>query len=98
VWGSDFIATVPVDGKPSDIWVYKRPYLDFFLKEVAAHFEVVVFTASLATYADVVLDIVDRGSLKLSSDRVGATCETPAVTAPMMYRTCRSVRAMDQLL
>lgn len=70
--GADFVASVPVEGEPTDVWVYKRPHLDFFLREVASHFEVVIFTASLATYADVVLDIIDDASLCHNGDSTGA--------------------------
>jgi RNA polymerase II subunit A small phosphatase-like protein len=41
------------------IFVCKRPGVDVFLERVAALFEVVVFTASLSTYADPVLDFLD---------------------------------------
>lgn len=68
---ADFVASVPVDGEPTNVWVYKRPYLDYFLQQVAAHFEVVVFTASLATYADVVLDIIDKDSIQRSGGIAG---------------------------
>jgi len=41
------------------VFVSKRPGVDNFLKVVGEHFEVVVFTASLAKYADPVLDLLD---------------------------------------
>ncbi len=42
-----------------DRYVLKRPGVDSFLKAVAEKWEVVVFTASLAKYADPLLDILD---------------------------------------
>jgi len=40
--------------------VRKRPGVDHFLAEVSKTFEVVVFTASLAKYADPLLDVLDK--------------------------------------
>jgi len=36
-----------------------RPYLDKFLKNLAIHFEIVIFTSALSEYADVILDHID---------------------------------------
>jgi TFIIF-interacting CTD phosphatase-like protein len=43
------------------VYVLKRPHMDAFMEAVGAAFEVVVFTASLAKYADPLLDLLDRG-------------------------------------
>jgi len=43
--------------------VLKRPGVDQFLRSVGQKFEVVVFTASLAKYADPLLDILDRSKI-----------------------------------
>jgi len=45
------------------VYVRKRPGVDNFLRVVGEKFEVVVFTASLAKYADPLLDILDRSRL-----------------------------------
>jgi len=45
-----------ISGEPAVAYVRKRPRVDEFLAAVADIFEVVVFTASLALYADPVLD------------------------------------------
>lgn len=38
----------------------KRPRVDDFMKAVGEKFEVVIFTASLAKYADPVIDLLDK--------------------------------------
>jgi TFIIF-interacting CTD phosphatase-like protein len=43
------------------VYVLKRPHMDAFMAAVGAAFEVVVFTASLAKYADPLLDLLDKG-------------------------------------
>ncbi|KAJ2145975.1 Nuclear envelope morphology protein 1 [Coemansia sp. RSA 678] len=40
-------------------YVYKRPHVDYFLRKVSEWYRVVVFTASLAEYADPVIDLLD---------------------------------------
>ncbi|KAJ2846055.1 Nuclear envelope morphology protein 1 [Coemansia brasiliensis] len=40
-------------------YVYKRPHVDYFLRKVSEWYNVVVFTASLAEYADPVIDLLD---------------------------------------
>jgi RNA polymerase II subunit A small phosphatase-like protein len=57
----DFIIPVEIDGKLVDVYVLKRPWLDHFMATVGPRFEVVVFTASLAKYADPLLDLLDKG-------------------------------------
>ncbi len=47
------------NGQIYQIYVRKRPYLDYFLETVSKTFEVVVFTASQKVYADVLLDKID---------------------------------------
>lgn len=59
----DYIIPVEIDGRLVDVYVLKRPWLDHFLNAVGPRFEVVVFTASLAKYADPLLDLMDKGGL-----------------------------------
>ncbi|KAJ2759948.1 Nuclear envelope morphology protein 1 [Coemansia sp. BCRC 34490] len=40
-------------------YVYKRPHVDYFLRKVSEWYTVVIFTASLAEYADPVIDLLD---------------------------------------
>ena len=55
----DLVFPVSFNGTMYDVYVRKRPYLDYFLETVSRSFEVVVFTASQKVYADVLLDLLD---------------------------------------
>jgi RNA polymerase II subunit A small phosphatase-like protein len=54
------VIEIELDGAIYKVYVRKRPYVDEFMREVGKKFEVVVFTASLAKYADPLLDILDK--------------------------------------
>ncbi|KAF9058158.1 NLI interacting factor-like phosphatase-domain-containing protein [Panaeolus papilionaceus] len=41
--------------------VYKRPFVDFFLRTVSSWYTLVIFTASVQEYADPVIDWLDAG-------------------------------------
>ncbi|KAL1914730.1 uncharacterized protein VTP21DRAFT_7988 [Calcarisporiella thermophila] len=56
---ADFVVPVEIENQIHNVYVMKRPGVDEFLKRVGEFFEVVVFTASLAKYADPVLDLLD---------------------------------------
>ncbi|ORX92683.1 NIF-domain-containing protein [Basidiobolus meristosporus CBS 931.73] len=56
---ADFIIPVEIEGQTHSVYVVKRPGVDEFMKRVGECYEVVVFTASLAKYADPVLDKLD---------------------------------------
>jgi len=55
----DFQIQVQIEGMCHDVYVAKRPYVDEFLERVAEKYEVIIFTASLAKYANPVLDNLD---------------------------------------
>ncbi|KAI0072499.1 NIF-domain-containing protein [Panus rudis PR-1116 ss-1] len=55
----DFIVPVEIEYTWHNFYVLKRPGVDNFLKRMGEIYEVVVFTASLAKYADPVLDRLD---------------------------------------
>jgi len=57
---ADFIIEIELDGAVYKVYVRKRPGVDEFMKAVGQKFEVVIFTASLAKYADPLLDILDK--------------------------------------
>jgi len=55
----DFIIPVEIEEQVHKVYVLKRPGVDQFLQRMGPLFEIVVFTASLAKYADPVLDLLD---------------------------------------
>jgi len=55
----DLVFPVAFNGTVYQVYVRKRPYLDYFLETVSKHYEVVLFTASQKVYADVLLDKLD---------------------------------------
>jgi len=57
---ADFIVPVEIDGTIHQVYVLKRPYVDDFLQTVGKLYECVLFTASLAKYADPVADHLDK--------------------------------------
>lgn len=56
----DFIVPVEIDGTIHQVYVLKRPFVDEFLQRVGELYECVLFTASLAKYADPVADLLDK--------------------------------------
>ncbi|XP_069472939.1 carboxy-terminal domain RNA polymerase II polypeptide A small phosphatase 1 isoform X1 [Ambystoma mexicanum] len=57
---ADFIIPVEIDGTVHQVYVLKRPHVDQFLRRMGELFECVLFTASLAKYADPVADLLDK--------------------------------------
>nr|XP_003214992.1 PREDICTED: carboxy-terminal domain RNA polymerase II polypeptide A small phosphatase 1 [Anolis carolinensis] len=57
---ADFIIPVEIDGVMHQVYVLKRPHVDEFLRRMGELFECVLFTASLAKYADPVADLLDK--------------------------------------
>ncbi|KAJ8011462.1 hypothetical protein DPEC_G00058470 [Dallia pectoralis] len=57
---ADFIVPVEIDGTVHQVYVLKRPHVDEFLQKMGDLFECVLFTASLAKYADPVADLLDQ--------------------------------------
>jgi Dullard-like phosphatase family protein len=47
----------------NDIYVFKRPGVDMFLKRLSRYYELVIFTASIDKYADPVIDALDTSNL-----------------------------------
>jgi len=60
VTNADFVVPVEIDGTTHEVYVLKRPYVDEFLQRMGELFECVLFTASLAKYADPVADLLDK--------------------------------------
>lgn len=57
---ADFIVPVEIEGTTHQVYVLKRPHVDRFLQRMGEMFECVLFTASLAKYADPVTDLLDQ--------------------------------------
>jgi RNA polymerase II subunit A small phosphatase-like protein len=57
---ADFIVPVQIENRVHQVYVLKRPGADEFLLACAKQWDVVLFTASLAKYADPLLDILDK--------------------------------------
>lgn len=55
----DVIFPVLFNGVNYQVHVRKRPYLDFFLENIAPYYEVVLFTASQKVYADKLCEYID---------------------------------------
>ncbi|KAK2857018.1 hypothetical protein Q5P01_005753 [Channa striata] len=71
---ADFIIPVEIDGTVHQVYVLKRPHVDEFLKRMGELFECILFTASLAKYADPVSDLLDKWGAfrcRLFRDRLG---------------------------
>jgi len=52
---------VVLGGRSTLYHVYKRPFVDYFLRKVADWYTLVIFTASMQEYADPVIDWLDGG-------------------------------------
>jgi Dullard-like phosphatase family protein len=52
----DFCISLQMEENTFDVYVQKRPHVDEFLTEVMSDFYVVIFTASLAQYANPIID------------------------------------------
>ncbi|KAH7105347.1 NIF-domain-containing protein [Auriculariales sp. MPI-PUGE-AT-0066] len=52
---------VVLGGRSTLYHVYKRPFVDYFLRKVSSWYTVVIFTASMQEYADPVIDWLDGG-------------------------------------
>jgi Dullard-like phosphatase family protein len=68
------VVEVVLDGRSVIYHVYKRPWVDFFLRKVSAWYTVVIFTASLQEYADPVIDWLDQGRGMISTRLFRESC------------------------
>ncbi|GAA5846654.1 hypothetical protein JCM11251_005958, partial [Rhodosporidiobolus azoricus] len=55
------VVEVVLEGRSTVYTVYKRPWVDFFLRKVSSWYTIIIFTASLPEYADPVIDWLDGG-------------------------------------
>ncbi|EMD40843.1 hypothetical protein CERSUDRAFT_149311 [Gelatoporia subvermispora B] len=59
--GAGHVVEVVLGGKSTMYHVYKRPFADYFLRQVSKWYTLVIFTASMKEYADPVIDWLDAG-------------------------------------
>ncbi|KAG6855141.1 hypothetical protein C0991_006070 [Blastosporella zonata] len=59
--GASHMVEVVLGGRSTLYHVYKRPFVDFFLRTVSSWYTLVIFTASMQEYADPVIDWLDAG-------------------------------------
>ncbi|GAB1519221.1 hypothetical protein RhiTH_002287 [Rhizoctonia solani] len=59
--GGGHMIEVVLGGRSTLYHVYKRPFVDFFLRKVSSWYTLVIFTASMPEYADPVIDWLDAG-------------------------------------
>lgn len=57
---AEIVLPIDIEGRICNIYVQVRPGCVEFIKEVAKHYEVVIFTASLSKYAIPLMDILDE--------------------------------------
>uniref|UniRef100_H2YU92 protein-serine/threonine phosphatase n=1 Tax=Ciona savignyi TaxID=51511 RepID=H2YU92_CIOSA len=63
IHNADFIVPVEIDGTVHQVYVLKRPHVDEYLKRMGEMYECILFTASLAKYADPVSDLLDKSGV-----------------------------------
>jgi len=75
--------------------VYKRPFVDFFLRTVSGWYTLVIFTASVQEYADPVIDWLDAGrgilSHRFFRDVSLMLLSYPSTHLRSLVRNCRTV-------
>ena len=60
---SDIKLKIELENEMHDIFILFRPGLQQFLEKMGKIFEIVIFTASISSYADPLLDIIDKNNL-----------------------------------
>lgn len=57
---AEIVISVEIEGEYHYVYVRKRPYVDQFLERVSPLYELVVYTASVAKYANPLMDQLDK--------------------------------------
>ncbi|AYU79548.1 NLI interacting factor-like phosphatase [Leishmania donovani] len=82
-----------------NVYVAFRPHLHRFLEAVAPLFEVVIFTASLSTYCDPLMDSIDKqrilGSLRLFREHCSVVGTTYVKDLSLLGRNLEQVAIID---
>ena len=60
---ADITLPLNFNGRKIFIYVLKRPFLEKFLAEMSLIYDIIIFTASLADYAEPLLDIIDKNKV-----------------------------------
>ena len=60
---ADITLPLNYNGRSIFIYVLKRPFLEQFLQEMSLIYDIIIFTASLADYAEPLLDIIDKNKI-----------------------------------
>ena len=60
---SDIKLKIELENEIHDIFILVRPGMQQFLEKMGKIFEIVIFTASISSYADPLLDIIDKNNL-----------------------------------
>lgn len=68
-------------------YVHKRPYCDFFLKEISKWFELQIFTASVKEYADPIIDWLENDIVDFTNDPSKALRTPSKIFTRRYYRT-----------
>lgn len=69
-------------------YVHKRPYCDFFLKEISKWFELQIFTASVKEYADPIIDWLENDIVDFTNDSGKSHVQPPSkIFTRRYYRT-----------
>ncbi|KAI0774091.1 NLI interacting factor-like phosphatase-domain-containing protein [Fomes fomentarius] len=72
--GAGYTVEVVLGGRSTLYHVYKRPFVDYFLRKVSQWYTLVIFTASMQEYADPVIDWLDAGRGILSRRLFRESC------------------------
>ena len=56
----NIVLTINFEGKTYTIYVIKRPFLDTFLNEMSNFYDIIIFTASIGQYSDLLLNYIDK--------------------------------------
>lgn len=54
----DLVIPISIEAVQYDVYVQKRPFVDEFLAEVSKLFYIVIFTASVSSYANPIIDVL----------------------------------------
>lgn len=64
-------------------YVYKRPFCDFFLREISRWFELQIFTASVKEYADPIIDWLES---EIVDNKLASPSGIPSIFTKRYYR------------